>query len=754
MIQKFDQNDRRILKFPAVHPCESISPATLLESLITLSQIISTFQFKFFATQKRNIRETLRQISILSIFFEEIKDHDRNISNSIALCLSELHITFQKIQFLLQDCSCEGARTLILMKSHFIATQFRTLIRVIATALDVLPLNSIGVSCEIKELFEMLSKQARKAKMEPDPEDENTMKRVIIVLNQFENKFEPDPFMIRKILAHLEIKSWAECHREIKFLDDQIRVEYLNGDEREIPLLSNLIGLLCYCRGTLFEDCDFRVVDQSDGRNSNLEVLSCLNPEDFRCPISLELMTDPVTVSTGQTYDRVSIQKWLKSGNLICPKTGEKLKSLEMVPNTNLKKLIHQFCSEYGVSLAKSRTKNRDISRTILPGSPANAEAVKFLSQFLTLSLGYGTDRQKKKAAYEIRLLAKSNLFNRSCLIESGSIIPLLELITSSDPEMQENTISALLKLSKQPRGQKEIIKNGGLNMILMALKNGITLESRQIAAATVFYLSSVHEHRKMIGENGETIPALLQVIKEGTPCGKRNSVVAIFALLFYHRNRDRAIAAGAVPILLNLSESTDRVELKTDTLAVLSTLADSVDGSTEILQASGLPLVLRLLKCIETRAGKEYCVSILHSLCLNRGPDVVSVLAKDVSLMSVLYSLLTEGTSHAGRKSRSLIKILQKFSETTSSRLIREIEMATEQPKPATEEAKMDLFEDDDEFEEFEIDQEWDDKEEGKDVTQQWEDDWDDDDVNDDFSLQLRRELESNPEKSEVKST
>jgi len=43
----------------------------------------------------------------------------------------------------------------------------------------------------------------------------------------------------------------------------------------------------------------------------------------------------------------------------------------------------------------------------------------------------------------------------------------------------------------------------------------------------------------------------------------------------------------------------------------------------------------------------------------------------------------------------------------------------------------------------------EWDDKEEGKDVTQQWEDDWDDDDVSDDFSLQLRRELESNTDKN-----
>uniref|UniRef100_A0A7N0ZX12 26S proteasome complex subunit SEM1 n=1 Tax=Kalanchoe fedtschenkoi TaxID=63787 RepID=A0A7N0ZX12_KALFE len=73
---------------------------------------------------------------------------------------------------------------------------------------------------------------------------------------------------------------------------------------------------------------------------------------------------------------------------------------------------------------------------------------------------------------------------------------------------------------------------------------------------------------------------------------------------------------------------------------------------------------------------------------------------------------------------------------------------MATE-GKPAAEEVKMDLFEDDDEFEEFEINEEWEAKEEGNEITQQWEDDWDDDDVNDDFSLQLRRELEDSAKKN-----
>ncbi|XVF61030.1 hypothetical protein PTKIN_Ptkin08bG0095500 [Pterospermum kingtungense] len=37
-------------------------------------------------------------------------------------------------------------------------------------------------------------------------------------------------------------------------------------------------------------------------------------PPLFRCPISLDLFTDPVTLCTGQTYDRSSIEKWLASG--------------------------------------------------------------------------------------------------------------------------------------------------------------------------------------------------------------------------------------------------------------------------------------------------------------------------------------------------------------------------------------------------------------------------------------------------------
>nr|QGW56754.1 26S proteasome complex subunit SEM1-like protein [Halichondria panicea] len=51
-------------------------------------------------------------------------------------------------------------------------------------------------------------------------------------------------------------------------------------------------------------------------------------------------------------------------------------------------------------------------------------------------------------------------------------------------------------------------------------------------------------------------------------------------------------------------------------------------------------------------------------------------------------------------------------------------------------------LFEEDDDFEEFPA-EDWDEREEDGTDKQLWEDNWDDDNVEDDFSCQLRAELE-----------
>lgn len=556
------------------------------------------------------------------------------------------------------------------MKSEYVATQFRVLIRTLATALDVLPLSCIEICDEVKEVVELVAKQARKVKLELDPHDERTTKRVQSVLLHFERGIEPQLNSIKRILDYLQIKNWNDCNKEIQFLEDEISFNCSGGDEREVPLLSSLLAFSCYCRVVIFETLDFQhtTSDPSEARCST-EMIKCINLEDFRCPISLELMTDPVTISTGQTYDRASIQEWLKAGNRTCPKTGEKLTNIELVPNTTLRNLIQQFCADSGVSLAKSGHRSRDITRTVVPGSTASAHAMQFLSWFIARRLVFGTNDQKNKAAYEIRLLARSNIFNRECLIQVGTVPPLLNLLDTNDKSTQENAISAVLKLAKHSNGQEMIMESGGLTPILMVLKRGLSLEARQIAAATMFYLSSAEEHRKTIGQNPEAIPALVQLIKEGTTThGIRNAVVAIFGLLLLPQNHRKVVEANTVPALLSVLASSQKSDLITDCLAVVAALAENVEGANAVSQASALPIISGMLQSLTCSAGKEHCVSILVSLCVHVGEEVVGVVAKDPSLMPCLYSLLTDGTPHAAKKARSLIKLVQEFNETRAS--------------------------------------------------------------------------------------
>lgn len=66
--------------------------------------------------------------------------------------------------------------------------------------------------------------------------------------------------------------------------------------------------------------------------------------DEFICPITYELMRDPVVASDGHTYERAAIEKWLKH-HQISPRNGEPMASLT-IANMNMKKLIQDIIDE------------------------------------------------------------------------------------------------------------------------------------------------------------------------------------------------------------------------------------------------------------------------------------------------------------------------------------------------------------------------------------------------------------------------
>ncbi len=72
--------------------------------------------------------------------------------------------------------------------------------------------------------------------------------------------------------------------------------------------------------------------------------------KNFLCPLTKEVMKDPVVLESSQNYERTAIEYWFErciedARDPTCPVTGEVLKSLELKPNIGLAGAIEEWIS-------------------------------------------------------------------------------------------------------------------------------------------------------------------------------------------------------------------------------------------------------------------------------------------------------------------------------------------------------------------------------------------------------------------------
>lgn len=69
-------------------------------------------------------------------------------------------------------------------------------------------------------------------------------------------------------------------------------------------------------------------------------------PSEFLCPITHEIMLEPVICSDGFTYEKRAITEWFLSGKYTSPMTNETLVNTEYKLNNDLRNEIHSFLYE------------------------------------------------------------------------------------------------------------------------------------------------------------------------------------------------------------------------------------------------------------------------------------------------------------------------------------------------------------------------------------------------------------------------
>ncbi|MCI34049.1 U-box domain-containing protein 45-like, partial [Trifolium medium] len=108
-----------------------------------------------------------------------------------------------------------------------------------------------------------------------------------------------------------------------------------------------------------------------------------LPPEELRCPISLQLMYDPVIIASGQTYEKVCIEKWFGDGHSNCPKTQQNLPHLCLTPNYCVKGLVASWCEQNGIPIPEGPPESLDLNywRLVLSESEStNSRSVNSVS--------------------------------------------------------------------------------------------------------------------------------------------------------------------------------------------------------------------------------------------------------------------------------------------------------------------------------------------------------------------------------------
>ncbi|KAG9454352.1 hypothetical protein H6P81_007256 [Aristolochia fimbriata] len=358
-------------------------------------------------------------------------------------------------------------------------------------------------------------------------------------------------------------------------------------------------------------------------------------PDDFKCPISLEIMSDPVILSSGHTFDRASIQRWLDSGNRTCPITKLPLPAHpSLIPNHALRSLI----SNYTLSSSPPRSHPSPSPHTLLAQlTSRSSTAVGNLDSLRTL-----------------HRLSKHNPTFRHQITDSGAVSVILRFVGSADATLQEAALSLLFDLSLDDDNKVGLVAEGAISGVLAALRTG-TDSCRALAATTLTSLAVVEVNKGTIGDHPFAIAALVELLKDGRGRGQREAATAIYTLCSFPENQRRVVRSGGVPILVQLAGS--GVERAVE---VLGLLAKCKEGRQEMEKFNGfLQTLVGILKGGSSR-------SISHALAtlglVSANSERMCLEAIKEGVLEVSFGLVKDENEKIRRNATTLIHVLQPY--------------------------------------------------------------------------------------------
>ncbi|XAR59891.1 Ubiquitin--protein ligase [Bertholletia excelsa] len=616
----------------------------IVEELLQVIERVGSFS-NYARTQRKECLNLVRRLKLLVPLLEELRDLHASISPEALLCLANLKRSLSYVKNLLKTCNY-GSKIYLAFESEAVMSRFQAAYDKLYQALDNFHYEELGISEEVKEQVELMRLQLKRAKRRTDSQDIELAMDMMVMFSKDDDR-NADRAILERLAKKLELHTIADLKTETIAVSKLVHDKGIQTAD-SVRRIVDLLGKFRQNAGLK----ETPVLEDPMSKRRLEKCRSLLVPHEFLCPITLEIMTDPVIVATGQTFERASIQRWLNSNHRTCPKTGQTLSHLSLAPNVALRNLIQQWCEK----------NNFDLPRKDMTNSP-NSFSAAIMEEICCLVQNLSSDEVnlQTEAIVKVRMLSKENPENRILIANAGGIPPMIRLLSYPDSILQEHTVTALLNLSLDEANKRLIARGGAIPAIIEILQNG-TDEARENSAAALFSLSMLDENKFMIGcLNG--IPPLVDLLRTGTIRGKKDAATALFNLCLNTANKSRAIKAGTIPSLLHLLEDKN-LGMIDEALSILLLLTSHPGGQNEIGRLEFIETLIGIIRD-GTPKNKECATAVLLELSLKNSSVILAALQYGV------YDHLAEiarcGTNRAQRKANSLLQQISKCEHIPS---------------------------------------------------------------------------------------
>lgn len=384
-------------------------------------------------------------------------------------------------------------------------------------------------------------------------------------------------------------------------------------------------------------------------------------PSYFLCPISLEIMKDPVTIPTGITYDRESIERWLfssSSRSSACPVTKQPVPpDCELTPNHTLRRLIQSWCV---INASKG------VQRIPTPKPPVTRAQVAKLIQDAAKS-----PQTKLECLRRLKSIASHSNANKRCLEAAGAVEFLASIIheesCSAGPvtPLTDEALSMVFSLrisEAQLRNLTDIKFVGSLTRVM---QTG-TYDSRACAVLLLSKMLEVAEPARITGQASsswlftEIVQALHNRI---SPRATKAALNLLIHLSPFSRNRVKVVAAGAVPVLVELllehDNSSENIKINEMALTVMDILCQSAEGRAELLgHAAGIAVVSKKILRVSLVAS-ERAVRVLLSVSRFSGtPRVLEEMSRVGVVAKLCLVLQVECSAKTKEKAAEILRM------------------------------------------------------------------------------------------------